>query len=95
MLEIQNLDNLGTMGSPIETPHLDNLDAGGLAYSKMYTAALYSLAACTRLLAETIILTTWSALQKVQLAIQTIMALYLLSTIISKFEEKQIKEEIF
>jgi arylsulfatase len=42
ILDDTGFGQLGCYGSPIETPHLDSLAAGGLVYSNMHTTALCS-----------------------------------------------------
>jgi arylsulfatase A-like enzyme len=42
ILDDTGFGQLGCYGSPIETPHLDSLAAGGLRYSNMHTTALCS-----------------------------------------------------
>lgn len=42
VLDDTGFGQLGCYGSPIETPNLDNLAAGGLAYTNMHTTALCS-----------------------------------------------------
>src|SRR4029453_12747432 len=42
VLDDTGFGQLGCYGSPIATPHLDSLAAGGLRYNRMHTTALCS-----------------------------------------------------